>query len=198
MPGRPGVAKRGEACPRCGEVHTRCLGHVRKTSKPCMGNPPAGGKVCRMHGGGAPQVKEAADRREATDRAVKELVKLGYPVDIEPGEALLQQVREAAGNVAFLRERVQELEVLIAQGPFGAYVDPHVDLYDKERERLAKFAKLALDAGVAERQVQIAEKQGALVADVIRKLLDDPTLGLTPAQRKQGRVIAAGHLRLVG
>jgi hypothetical protein len=53
-----------------------------------------------------------------------------------------------------------------------------------ERDRCAKFAKTALDAGIAERQVRLAERQGALIAEVLRAVMGDPELGLTPEQRK--------------
>jgi hypothetical protein len=52
--------------------------------------------------------------------------------------------------------------------------------------RAAKHAKLALDAGVEERKVRIAEQQGELIAQVIRSILGD--VGLSKAQQDQTAV----------
>lgn len=77
-----------------------------------------GGTVCNLHGGKSPQAKKAAARRLATADALAELDRLGVPLDVEPAEAMLAMVAEAAGNVAFLRRRVQDLDQLLA-GPEG-------------------------------------------------------------------------------
>jgi hypothetical protein len=54
-----------------------------------------------------------------------------------------------------------------------------VQLEAQERDRCANFAVKGIAAGLAERQVRLAERQGALVADVLRAVLAD--LGLDPA-----------------
>jgi hypothetical protein len=41
-----------------------------------------------------------------------------------------------------------------------------------ERDRVVRFAKVAHDMGIAEQQVRIAEQQGVLLADVIRRTTD--------------------------
>jgi hypothetical protein len=56
------------------------------------------------------------------------------------------------------------------------------DLEAKERERCANFASKAVAAGLNERMVRLAERQGELLAQVIRGVLDE--LGL-PAEQKQ-------------
>lgn len=70
------------------------------------------------------------------------------------------------------------------------------DLEAQERDRCAGFAAKAIAAGLAERQVRLAEQQGALIAELIRKVIDDPDLGLTAQQRRSAGQIAARHLRL--
>lgn len=163
-----------------------------------------------MHGGKAPQALMAAETRQQLERARQEIVRLGIPLESDPLDVLLNQVYEAAGNVAFLRRKVQELDCLWYSFKSGATKDgedwieivevkPHVlvQLYNAERDRLTRMAKLCLEAGVAERQVHLAEKQGALIADVIRRLLEDPELGLNAKQRQKGLAVASRHLRLV-
>jgi hypothetical protein len=196
-------------------------GAKNKKAEPCGLSPVPGATRCGRHGGKAPQVKAAAERRLAEKDAKEQMVKavrtLGLPVDVDPGKALLDEIHWTAGHVAWLREKVQELEAddLVwgktqhddGVGPQGV-VDvttekaaPSVwyELYMKEREHLAKVCALALRAGIEERKVKLAESQGALVADVIRRIL--AALGLTPEQQalvpqivpEQLRLLAAGN-----
>lgn len=51
-----------------------------------------------------------------------------------------------------------------------------VDLEAAERDRCASFAAKAVAAGLAERQVRLAEQQGALMASLFRGALDDAGL----------------------
>jgi hypothetical protein len=70
-------------------------------------------------------------------------------------------------------------------------------MYNEERDRLAKMAKMAIDAGIAERQVQIAEQQGEMIVTIIVQVLDDPLLKLSEEKRLLARRLAAKHLRLI-
>jgi hypothetical protein len=74
-----------------------------------------------------------------------------------------------------------------------AQVHPFVAEYQQALERRAKFAKLCIDAGIAERQVEIAEEQARLIADVIRGILTD--LGV--ADRPEAPAVVRKHLSLV-
>ena len=196
-------------------------GAKKRDGEPCGAVPIRGGRRCVRHGGKAPQVKAAAELRLATAAAQKQLETavrtLGLPVDIDPGKALLDEIHWTAGHVAWLREKVQELQAedLVwgrekhedGVGPQGIVdvttekAGPSVwyELYLKERDHLAKVSALALRAGIEERKVKLAESQGALVADVIRRVLD--ALGLTPEQQllvpsvvpRELRALAAGN-----
>ena len=62
-------------CQQCGEIHPRgCKGHKRN-GKPCGQPAIKGGVVCRMHGGSAPQVRAAAEKRldELRPKAIRRL-----------------------------------------------------------------------------------------------------------------------------
>jgi hypothetical protein len=52
----------------------------------------------------------------------------------------------------------------------------------EERDRCANFAAKAVAAGLAERQVRLAERQGALMASTFRGALDDADV---PAEVRQ-------------
>lgn len=64
-----------------------------------------------------------------------------------------------------------------------------------ERERCAGFAAKAVAAGLAQRQVELAERQGALLVELLTAMFDD--LGLTDEQREAAPDVLDRHLRLV-
>jgi hypothetical protein len=181
-------------------ANPQCTATAKQTGERCRRTAQPGTTVCRHHGGRAPQVQRAAKRRLALGEAVAELDRLGIPVEVDPSEAMLAMVHEAAGNVAFLRMRVAELEQggrltgnhdaedivsAIAEEEdsrpsIAGRVDPKnwkaerhvlVAMYDDERERLVRWSKACRDAGVEEHRVALAEKQGAMLAEVLRDFL---------------------------
>jgi len=131
--------------------------------------------------------------------------------EIDPHEALLEEVHRAAGIVAWLDEKVRSLseeeltwgvtqEVTKQSGETpgvdttqSAELSVWVKWWQQERAALAKVSKLALDAGVEERQVRLAEAQGAKLAQVIRDILAD--LDLTPEQQQRVPVVVPRRLR---
>ena len=66
-------------------------------------------------------------------------------------------------------------------------------IYREERKHMVSVAKLTLDAGIAERQVRLAEQQGLLLATAIRSILN--ALNLTPEQQSQVPHVVPGILR---
>lgn len=74
-----------------------------------------------------------------------------------------------------------------------AQIHPFVAEYQSALDRRAKFAKLCVDAGIADRQVRIAEEQGALLARAIRGILDELGVADKP---NAGRIIRK-HLELI-
>jgi hypothetical protein len=77
----------------------------------------------------------------------------------------------------------------------GEAVRALVTLESQERDRAVRFAKVAHDMGIAEREVRLAEKQGELLASVIRGVLDD--LDLSEEQKAAGLASAGQRLRAV-
>ena len=71
-----------------------------------------------------------------------------------------------------------------------------VALYNDERDRLAKVAKAALDAGIAKAQVEIARSQGQAVVIVVNRVLVQ--LGLPEAQATLARELIATEFRKLG
>lgn len=86
----------------------------------------------------------------------------------------------ASGHCSWLHSEISELDDL---GTFESQVI--ISLYNDERDRVARVAKVCLDAGIAERQVALSERYGSALAHVFRCVFDDPELGLTSAQRER-------------
>lgn len=194
---------------------------------------------CKLHGGRTPtQSKRAAVL--AVQAAHSAAGHFGQQLTIDPHEALLTLVREAYGNVTFLRSLVQELEsgARLVAGDFGAddlaadtktgddarvaelddLVDaapsrrasiagrvdweslkaaPHVlvVMYGDWCDRLARYSRTAIESGVREREIELAERQGQMIAAVIRGVLAD--LGLSRQQRDLAPALVRRHLSAI-
>lgn len=204
-----------ETQPRPGSCGARLRGGAREgfCRRPAgWGTSHLGAGNCKLHAGSTPNGVKAA-RVELLRQAAR---RLGIPREVEPGQALLELVWEAAGNVEFYRDLVASLEGgesgegdAARSGLYGALrhqtgfetgeAKRHVlvQMYDDERDRLKEYAATVVKVGLAERQVQVAELQAALVARVVMGLLDDPELGLSREQRDVGRRLAGRHMRVL-
>lgn len=140
--------------------------------------------ACKLHGGSVPNHMKHAQKIQA-ERAV---ATLGLPRDVAPHVALLEEVHRAAGHVAWIGEivgRMQEKELVqgvtkAIRHPDGtqtveaqAAISVWVKLYHDERDRLVRVSKAALDAGVAERFVRLAEQEAQHLASVVKAILTD-------------------------
>lgn len=175
----------------------RCTAHNQSGSQ-CKNPAVPGATVCRFHGGAAPQVKAAAQRRLALADAHLAAETLGLLVDVSPEQALLDEVQRCAGMVAFYQRQVELLaevnvEKLVPKGPFGQYRSEWVKLFNEERDRLTHTSAAAIRAGIEERRVQLAEQQGQLVAAVIRRILT--RLNLTDDQASLVATVVPEELR---
>jgi hypothetical protein len=187
----------------------RHCGAKKKQGKGACHRPPGWGTDhpgqgrCKLHGGGTRSHRQKAAR----ERAAAAVATYGLPREIEPQDALLEEVHRAAGHVAWLQKVISALQKdeLIAgvartvQLPdettrleYSAGLSVWVRLYHSERDRLVRVAKAALDAGVAERQVKITEIQARLLADVVTAIVTD--LGHDLADEKTRKIV---RLRLI-
>ncbi len=76
-----------------------CTAH-RQDGHPCKAKAIRGGSVCRVHGGSAPQVRHAANRRllEALDPAAGELVRIALTGKVERNRIMaIKELFERAG-----------------------------------------------------------------------------------------------------
>lgn len=202
-------------CAKCGQVHQRCAAHRKSDGHPCGRSPRKGERLCRQCGGNAPQVRRAAQERIALAAAEEAVRTYGLALDISPTEALLDEVKWTAGHVAWLRLQVQELErkalvwgkteeVDKGAGEFTGVDTTHaavpnvwLELYRAERKHLVDVCATAIRCGIEERRVRLAEREGDLLAGVIRAVLNDAELALSPEQQTRAPAIVVRHLRAV-
>lgn len=145
---------------------------------------PGAGK-CKHHGGATPNGETAA----AKEVARREAARFGMG-DAEPTDVLLRCVREAAGFTEFARRKVVDLSdaELIVHGDLTAWAKVYAD----GQERTARFAYMAIKAGVAERQVRLAERMGELLSGAMERVLD--ALDLPPKDRMKAVKVFTGAL----
>jgi hypothetical protein len=157
-----------------------------RTSHPGIGS-------CWVHGGATANHQVAADRAMVEQR----MRTFGNPIEKDPLNALLEEVHRSAGHVAWLQDLVGELEhggagykkttndegemvftplsgltQLDRSGKFEK-ASVWVELYQNERQHLARVCKMALDAGVDERRINLIERQATAVVELVKGVLDD-------------------------
>jgi hypothetical protein len=189
-----------------------CGGRLKRrdgtcTRPPGWGTDHPGTGRCKLHGGCAPSSRKAG----AEELARKAVIAYGLPRDIAPTDALLEEVRYSAGHVAWLREKVAELEAAdLAWGmteqaeknasefrgtdtTYAAKPNVWLELYFRERKHLLDLTKTAITVGIEERRVRLAEAQGSLLNEVIRRIL--ARLSLTDAQSRLLPLVVPEELR---
>lgn len=102
-------------------------------------------------------------------------------LDVTPWEALIKSVKIAAARAAWVDQQLADSVRRNDGEPSASEVKSWLKESRMERTLLARMAKAAVDAGVAERLVRQTELEGEIVAEVIGRVLDK--LGLPPEQR---------------
>lgn len=150
---------------------------------------------------------------EMIDAEVRKV--MGPAVEVDPMEALLWCIRIAAGEVAYATYKIELLvpsEAVghpesttersgLSRGESEEWTEStkqpvELNIWIRTRreslDRLAKYSKMALDAGIAERQVNLAESAGELLANSIKSILEG--LGLSVEQEKKAPMLVRSAL----
>lgn len=185
---------------RCGANNKQGSGTCKKTAG--WGTDHPGSGHCRLHGGNSPGGIMYAARDQMLQQTAG-----GFSgeIDMEPHEGLLYCVRKAAQHVAYSESQCAQLRseqemIAIVDTAEKTYMTDNGEVtYHERREkslaelnawvrvnmealdRLARFSKMAIDAGVEERKVALAERMGLELSDVLSRILQ--RLGLTDRQR---------------
>jgi hypothetical protein len=182
------------------EGHALC-GAKKKNGETCrlyagQGTNHLGIGQCKYHLGNTQnQIKHAAKivaGRRAKYLEAQKLEEFGQVIHVDPLDALLWTIHLSAGHIFWLQADLAALPDEDKLKSFEGQV--LMRLWNEERERLARTAKLALDAGVAERQVAMAERFGEQLARLIGGILGDPELALNKRQVAASRDVVQRHL----
>lgn len=182
----------------------------------CDAHPVKGSTICRRH---------LANPKARANAAVRAEV-MAWRLDdatADPGQTLLRLLTQAAhraGLYGLLLEQQYDaaeagdaaaelpagVRALIGhrytvsdgtRWPVAEAIRGLVDLEGQERDRAARYAKLALDAGIAERLVRLEEDKAAALVAMLRGLLSDLAAifpGLDPRDPRVS-VIVTSRLR---
>jgi hypothetical protein len=166
-----------------------------------------GQRVCKNHGGKSPGAVEKAQQRIAQANAESAVATFGLPRDIDPHEALLEELHRTAGAVAWLGAVVAGIE----QGDVvwgkvrdkvggddrgtthEAGVNTWVRLWQAERAHLVAVSAQCIKAGIDERRMQLAEGAGEQLAGVLRAVFG--RLDLSEGQWALVAVVVPEELR---
>ncbi len=207
---RPRTAPRGETCRTCKEVHPRCLAHNAK-GKPCGRVPRTGHEVCGTHGGKAPQVVAAEQRREVEQKARMVLARRHATGEERPVVDPIGELARVAGEVVafkdLLREQVAGLNGVLTYWQETEYGDPETETawtkageevraivaaYERAQERAAKVLADMVKIDLVGRIAEINLEQGRAVAGAVRSGLAEVDLPREIREAVQAAI--AGHL----
>jgi hypothetical protein len=184
---------------KCGQPRRRNEGVCQLPAG--WGTDHPGEGACKKHGGNNAYYLKKLSLKKAKENMLQESERtFGRPIFIDPHTALLQEVQRTAGHIFWLGEKIaqigeiNETEALQQWTLAGIKPSFWVETYQEERRHLVRVSKAAIDAGVAERQVAVAEEQGKLIAMAIRAILWDSDMQLSPAQRQAAPAIIRRHL----
>jgi hypothetical protein len=162
--------------------------------KPCKGPAIRGADVCRMHGGSAPQVREAAARRLAAEKARRAVKRL----DAQPTEDPIAELQRIAGETVQLKDWLRGLVDQLTEIRYRAETEQtraelscYMAALRDCTSVLTSLARLNLD----ERSVRIKESQAQMVRTAVDRALREA--GLEGEQLERGRQAVGRHLRVV-
>lgn len=147
--------------------------------------------------------------------ATAQMLVMGMQLEVDPMDALLTCIRITAGEVVYTTDRVHELTPKQAVVTVKKTTTRHgeLDSFDEvaksnearlniwiqarhdAMDRLAKYSKMAIDCGIAERQVVVAEQTGQSIGRMLQAVLAE--LGLTDEQKELAPVIIQRNLILL-
>lgn len=184
--------------PKLDPHRATCSAKTKGTHAPCQrqagwGTPHLGYGTCRLHGGMTqPQIKCAA-RAMAADLPIV----MGLAEETDPNEAITRALWSYNGALSYCDHRValaSTAEEAALDTP-GSTMRYWLQMRQWALGELSRVAKIASDMGVSQRQIELSERMGDLLADLIGGVLGE--LGLSPAQQEIAPLIVRRHLELV-
>lgn len=123
--------------------------------------------ACKFHGGSTPNGNKAALKLNVK----RQMVTLGAPdTEVTALDAMLSELASSSGHAGWLRARIASMSEEELATPEGVAV---VNLYDSERDRRVRIAKMCIEAGVDEAAIKVAEVQMMMLAQGLKNACDE-------------------------
>jgi hypothetical protein len=165
----------------------------QRDNQPLCGAKKKNGELCRAFAGQGTDHKGSGrcsfhlgrtpnhDKRAITQDLKRRMVTLGEPIeDVTAVGALLSELYSSTGHVAWLRQEISGMSEDALGTLEGQAI---IRLYDGERDRKARIAKLCTEAGVDEAAVRVAETQVTILGQALARACD--TAGLSQPMRQR-------------
>lgn len=169
--------------PKAGQCTATAKSRGQRCTQPAI----AGGTVCRFHGGSAPQVRDAAERRQleaAAEDVVRNMLWPGLKT-AEPVKDPVASLERLAGSLEQLVDqaghRVSQLQH-VAGGKDLTQLRAEVTLLERALGHLRGVLVDMARLGIAERQIQIDQQLAEVVVGAFRAAL--AAVVLVPADRE--------------
>lgn len=147
---------------------------------------------CKYHGGST-RVGEVVAARVQIAEKLDEMKRLGVITDqVGPEAALLQEVSRAAAAVAYFDDLVAKIP---AEDTWLGPNQVIIQQWNEQRTMLRQTARTIVAAGIAKRQVEIAEMQAKALVQVILAVVGAPEMALNADQQAMARRLVANQLR---
>jgi len=171
-----------------------------------------GSTVCNKHGGTAPQIVAAAQRRldaqEAREFAAGIAARYGHVEPLDPREILELELWRThvqvmvydalCGELALDEGGIYNRTYHHTGDPTGE-AKPHVLIVmrDEKQVHLARVAAMAAKAGIDVRRMEIEQGRAQVLADAVRSVFGSPELGLSREQQQRAGVLVAAAFRQI-
>ncbi|MDB4873219.1 MAG: pas58 [Gemmatimonadales bacterium] len=126
------------------------------------------------------QFTDAQDRRRLSSRAD---AFYGDDADVGIAGSGAPPVGAGVGLIGHTYGAVKDIGIYAS----GEAIRGLVQLEAQERDRCVKYAKTAHDMGIAEQEIRVAEEQGALLAEAVRRICESLLTSLLALLGEQAR-----------
>lgn len=173
---------------------TQCTAKAKTSGERCRRKPVPGLDKCKLHCGMSPDKAREKGSRNLALLKIKREMDTERPTDVNPIEALMACISEAAYWVASMRYMTDQLGEVYGENHLGDGA-PHVlmEMLGKWTDRLAHYSKLAVDAGLEARMIRVAEQQVEVFVRAVEAGMT--AAGISPAQRDKARKKIGAELR---
>ncbi len=161
---------------------------------------------CRYHGGTSKNLVIAAAREQ-----MEEIASLATDIDADPHEVLLSSIGRCWGAVHWCGARISQIEDTAAELMLRDDLDLETrmlqeaqlaetmltfnKMYGEWIDKAAKLSKVAIDAGIDERRIELENEKFQMLARLMRAVFDDKDLNLSVQQRKTADLVFFRELK---